>query len=131
MFCPRCSYQIVDNQNYCRNCGLKLDVIVDATRDKPRRQFDFEVLKRDLRDLGSSLRTGWEEAHNSIKNTRRLKKNATQEQSREINKALWSHEVNEVLKHHINRALKKVKAAHTRKHSFQQATLSILGGGAM
>jgi hypothetical protein len=132
MFCPRCANQIVDNQNYCRNCGLKLDVIVDAIRDKPRGQFDFEILKRDLRDLGSSLRTGWEEAQNSIKNTRRLKKDAPpQDWSREIGKAVWSHEVSEVLKHHINRALKKVKAAHTRKHSFQQATLSILGGGAM
>ncbi|HEY8460862.1 MAG TPA: zinc ribbon domain-containing protein [Blastocatellia bacterium] len=132
MFCPRCSYQIVDNQNYCRNCGLKLDVIIDAARDNPRKQFDFEVLKRDLRDLGSSLRAGWEEAHNSIKNTRRLKHNAPrQEWSREINQALWSHEVNEILKHHIDRALKKAKSAHTRKHSFQQATLSIMGGGAI
>jgi hypothetical protein len=132
MFCPRCANQIVDNQNYCRNCGLKLDVIVDAIRDKPRGQFDFEILKRDLRDLGSSLRTGWEEAQQSIKNTRKLKKNPPpQDWSREVGKAVWSHEVSEVLKHHINRALKKVKAAHTRKHSFQQATLSILGGGAM
>jgi hypothetical protein len=132
MFCPRCANQIVDNQNYCRNCGLKLDVIVDAIRDKPRGQFDFEILKRDLRDLGSSLRAGWEEAQNSIKNTRKLKKNAPpQDWSREVGKAVRSHEVSEVLKHHINRALKKVKAAHSRKHSFQQATLSILGGGAM
>jgi zinc-ribbon domain len=132
MFCPRCSYKIADNQNYCRNCGIKLDVIVDAMRDKSRGQFDFEILKRDLRDLGSSLRAGWEEAHNSIKNTRKLNKKAPpQDWSHEISKAVWSHEVNEVLKHHINRALKKVKAAHTRKHSFQQATLSILGGGAM
>jgi len=133
MFCPRCANQIAENQNYCRNCGLKLHLIVDAIQDKPSRgQFDFETLKRDLGDLGSSLRAGFEEA---IKNTRRLNKNAApgsqQEWSRDVNKALWSHEVSEVLKHHINRALKKAKAAHSRKYSFQQATLSILGGGAI
>ncbi|HZF40866.1 MAG TPA: zinc ribbon domain-containing protein [Blastocatellia bacterium] len=132
MFCPRCANQIADNQNYCRNCGLNVGVIVEAIQDKPRNKFDFEPVIRGLHDLGSSLRAGWEEAHNSIKNTRKLNKNAPpQDWSREIGKAVWSREVSEVLKHHINRALKKAKAAHSRKHSFQQATLSILGGGAM
>src|SRR5215510_11036097 len=132
MFCPKCSNQIVENQNYCRNCGLKLHLIVDAIQDRPpRSQFDFETLKRDLRDLGSSLRAGFEEA---IKNTRKLKQNAPptsqQDWSREVSKAVWSHEVSEVLKHHIGKALKKAKAAHSRKYSFQQAALSIFGGGA-
>jgi hypothetical protein len=132
MFCPRCANQIAENQNYCRNCGLKLHLIVDAIQDRPSRgQFDFETLKRDLRDLGSSLRAGFEEA---IKNTRKLKQKAPptsqQDWSREVSKAVWSHEVNEVLKHHIGKALKKAKAAHSRKYSFQQAALSIFGGGA-
>ena len=132
MYCPRCSNQIVDNQNYCRNCGLNVGVIVDAMQDKPRTRFDFDPVIRGLHDLGSSLRAGWEEAHNTIKNTRRLNKNAPpQDWSREVGKAVWSREVSEVLKHHINNALKKVKAAHSRKYSFQQATLSIFGGGAM
>jgi hypothetical protein len=132
MFCPRCANQIAGNQNYCRNCGLKLDVIVDAIRDKPRGQFDFETLKRDLRDLGSSLKAGFEEAQSAIKNTRKLNKNAPpQDWSREISKTVWSHEVSEVIKHHINKALKKSKAAHSRKYSFQQAALSIFGGGAI
>jgi hypothetical protein len=132
MFCPRCANQIAENQNYCRNCGLKLHLIVDAIQDKPSRgQFDFETLKRDLRDLGSSLRAGFEEA---IKNTRKLKQNAPptsqQDWSREVSKAVWSHEVSEVLKHHIGKALKKAKVAHSRKYSFQQAALSLFGGGA-
>jgi hypothetical protein len=137
MFCPKCANQIAENQNYCRNCGLKLHLIVDAIQEKaPRGQFDFERLKHDLRDLGSSLRAGWEEAHSAIKNTRRLNKtpappSAPHDRSREINRAVWSHEVSEVLKHHINKALKKAKAAHSRKYSFQQAALSIFGGGAM
>ena len=132
MFCPRCSNQIAENQNYCRNCGLKLHLIVDAIQDKPSRgQFDFETLKRDLRDLGSSLRAGFEEA---IKNTRKLKKNAPppsqQDWSREGGNVVWSHEVSEVLKHQVNKALEKTKVAHSRKYSFQQAALSIFGGGA-
>ena len=135
MYCPRCANEIADKQNFCRNCGLKLDVLVDVVRDKPQGQFDFETLKRDLRDLGSSLRAGWVEAQSTFKHTRKLNPNAPsasqQDWSREISKAVWSREVGEVVKHHINRALKKAKAAHSRKHSLQQATLSIFGGGAM
>jgi hypothetical protein len=132
MFCPRCSNQIAENQNYCRNCGLNVGVIVDAMQDKPRGRFDFDPVVRGLHDLGSSLRAGWEEAHNSIKNTRRLNKNAQkQDLSREVRKAVWSREVSELLKHHIDKALKKANAAHPRKRSFQQATLSIFSGGAM
>lgn len=133
MFCPRCANQIAENQNYCRNCGLKLHLIVDAMQEKPLRgHFDFETLKGDLRDLGSSLRAGLEEAHSAIKNTRKLNKPpAPHDKARELSKAVSSHEFNEVIKHHIGKALKKVKAAHSRKYSFQQATLSIFGGGAM
>jgi len=130
MFCPRCANQIADNQNYCRNCGLKLDVIVEHMQDRPRGQFDFETLKRDLRDLGSSIRAGFEEAHSTIKKTRKLNKTpappapaSPQDWSSEISKAVWSHQ--------FEKALKKMKLAHSRKYSLQQATLSIFAGGAM
>src|SRR5262249_18154326 len=105
------------------------DVIVDAIQDKPRSPFDFENLKRDLRDLGSSLRAGFEEAHIAIKHTRKLKKNpappaptSPQDWSHEISRAVWSSQ--------FEKALKKMKLAHSRKYSLQQATLSIFSGGA-
>jgi hypothetical protein len=99
--------------------------------DRPRGQFDFESLKRDLRDLGSSLRAGFEEAHTAIKNTRKLNKTPApapsmpsgHDWSREVSKAVWSRE--------FSKALKKMKLAHSRKYSLQQATLSIFGGGAI
>jgi hypothetical protein len=107
-----------------------LDVIVDMMQDKPRGQFDFETLKRDLRDLGSSIRAGWEEANTAIKHTRKLKKNppppapaSPQNWSHEISRAVWSSQ--------FDKALKKMKLAHSRKYSLQQATLSIFGGGAI
>lgn len=133
MYCPRCANQIAENQNFCRNCGLNVAVIVDTMQERtPRGQFDFESLKRDLRDLGASLRAGWQEAHGAIKNTRRLHRSAPpQDWSREIIRAVWSREVSEVLRRHIDKAIKKAKAAHSRKYSFQQAALSIFGGGAM
>lgn len=135
MFCPKCATQIVDNQRYCRNCGLKLDLIVDAVEGRPRSPIDFETLKRDLLDFGAGLRSSFEEAHNAIKHTRKLRKHqldigaptpphmSPNDWSREISKAVWSHE--------FHKALNKTKVAHTRKYSLQQATLSIFGGGAM
>src|SRR5262249_5725927 len=71
MFCPKCASPTVHGQHFCRNCGTNLRVIMDAIEGK-RSPLDFETLKRDLRDLGSSLRTGFEEASAAIKNTKRL-----------------------------------------------------------
>jgi len=124
MYCPRCSSQIVDNQRFCRNCGLKLDLIVDAVEGRARGPLDFENLKRDLRDLGSNLRAGFEEAHSAIKKTKKLDKNPTPPTPavQQVLPADWARELNKVVT--------KVRAAHTRKYSLQQATLSIFGGAA-
>lgn len=128
MFCPKCSSAIVDEQRFCRNCGLKLDLIVDAIEGKSRNPLDFDTLKRDLRDLGSSLRAGFEEAGIQIKRTKRLDKQpplgAPPGQAMQpIQLPNWSREINKVFR--------KVKVAHSRKYSLQQAMISILGGGAM
>ncbi len=124
MYCPRCSSQIVDNQRFCRNCGLKLDLIVDAVEGRARGPLDFENLKRDLRDLGANLRAGFEEASSAIKKTKRLDKNPAPSTPavQQILPADWARELNKVVT--------KVRAAHSRKYSLQQATLSIFGGAA-
>src|SRR5574341_1957611 len=124
MYCPRCSSQIVDNQRFCRNCGLKLDIILDAVEGRARGPLDFENLKRDLRDLGANLRAGFEEASSAIKKTKKLDKNPAPPAPvvQQVLPADWARELNKVVT--------KVRAAHTRKYSLQQATLSIFGGAA-
>ncbi len=126
MYCPRCASQITEGHNFCRNCGLKLDVIVDAVEGRPPRgPLDFENLKRDLLDLGKSMRQGFEDASSAIKEkkTQKLKQQSAPG-------AQPSQVVIPDLSREIDKALRKVKAAHTRKYSLQQATLSIFGGGA-
>jgi hypothetical protein len=120
MYCPKCASQAVPGQRFCKNCGTNLGVILDAMEGK-RGPLDFESLKRDLRDLGSSLRSGFEEARASIKGTQKLSPPSTA-QPPQVVMPNFSREV--------EKALRKVKAAHTRKYSLQQATLSIFGGGA-
>ncbi|MCI0666348.1 MAG: hypothetical protein L0220_35315, partial [Acidobacteria bacterium] len=68
-------------------------------------------------------RTGFEEA-TSIKRTRKLEGGAVfpAQSANPQQMPNWSRE--------FNKALNKVKAAHSRKYSLQLATLSILGGGA-
>jgi hypothetical protein len=124
MYCPKCASQVADNQRFCRNCGLKLDVIVDAVEGRARGPLDFENLKRDLRDLGANLRAGFEEASSAIKRTQRLDKTAAPPGSavQPVLPANWSRE--------LSKAIGKVRVAHSRKYSLQQATLSIFGGGA-
>jgi hypothetical protein len=121
-YCPRCATSAIPGQRHCRNCGIKLDVIQDAIEGR-RGPLDFETLKKDLRDLGSSLRSGFEEAGIKIKQTQKLSKKPRPLASHAVNMPNWSKE--------FNKALRKVKAANTRKYSLQQATLSIFGGGAM
>jgi hypothetical protein len=121
-YCPRCATSAVPGQRHCRNCGIKLDVIQDAIEGR-RGPLDFETLKKDLRDLGSSLRSGFEEAGIRIKQTQKLSKNPRPLAPQAVNMPNWSKE--------FNKALRKVKAANTRKYSLQQATLSLFGGGVM
>ncbi len=122
MYCPNCATQAVDGQRFCRNCGANLGAILDAAEGK-RGPLDFENLKRDLRDLGASLRSGFEDARAAIKETKKLKPQPAP--------AAPPHQVAMPnLSREMEKALKKVKAAHTRKYSFQQATISIFGGGA-
>ena len=52
----------------CRQCGANLGAIVDAMEGR-RGPVDFERLKVDLKDLGTSLRTGFEQAHKEFKKT--------------------------------------------------------------
>jgi hypothetical protein len=122
-YCPRCATSAVPGQRHCRNCGIKLDLIQNAIEGKQRGPLDFDTLKKDLRDLGASLRTGFEEAGIKIKQTQKLKKNARPLAPNAPHMPNWSKE--------FNKALRKVKAANTRKYSLQQATLSLFGGGAI
>ena len=123
LYCPRCGREIVEGQRFCKNCGMKVGVILDAIADRPHSQFDFDSLKRDLKELGSSLRSGFEEA-TSIKRTRKLEGGvqSSAQGANPVQMPNWSRE--------FNKALNNVKAAHSRKYSLQLATLSILGGGA-
>jgi zinc-ribbon domain len=123
LYCPRCGREIVEGQRFCKNCGIKVGVILDAIADRQHSPFDIESLKRDLKELGNSLRAGFEEA-TSIKRTRKLEGAgvAPAQGANPVQMPNWTRE--------FNKALNKVKAAHSRKYSFQLATLSILGGGA-
>ncbi len=117
MYCPRCSSNAVEGQRFCRNCGMDLGLILDAIEGKNRGPLDFENLKRDLRELGANLKAGFEEANIAVKRTKRLDPQIA------VQAPVWSRE--------FDKALKKVKAAHSRKYSLQQAALSIFSGGAI
>ncbi len=123
LYCPRCASQAVEGQRFCRNCGMNLGLILDAAENKPRGALDFETIKRDLRDLGSSLRAGFEEASSAIKNTKRLDQQpAPYGPQPQVTLPDLTNE--------LKKAARKVNAAESRKRSLQKATLSIFGGGA-
>ena len=86
--------------------------------DGKRNPVDFESLKSDLRDLGLSLRVGFEEAkqgfNQKIKHTHRLRKSQDQ--------ALAPAP--------IPIRVKNIKGGSTRRYSLQQGLLAVLGGGA-
>lgn len=127
MYCPRCASTAIEGQRFCRSCGMNLGLILDSMEGK-RGSLDFETLKRDLRELGANLRSGFEEAGMAFKRTSRLGKTegGSATQPPVVSAAPppdWSRE--------FDRALRKVKIANSRKYSFQRASLSILGGGAL
>lgn len=66
MYCPKCASPASEGQRYCRQCGTNLGVIVDAMESR-RGPADFERVKADLKDLGTSLRSGLEQVHQGLK----------------------------------------------------------------
>jgi hypothetical protein len=145
LYCPRCSSQAVEGQRYCRQCGTNLGIILDAMDGKTV-SLDFETLKKDLRQLGQSLRTSFEEASREVKKTRR------QRRHQQKNDFGWVDDVAQTAASAATEAVaatttaaparplstkpipikvKQVRGGNSRQHSFQQAALSIFGGGAL
>ena len=135
MFCPNCSAQTVPGQRFCRNCGTNIGVIVDAMDGKQQRgPIDFETLKSDLKELGSNLRAGFEQ----FKNTHRLDKQqvappanvppapAMADLAQELHKSIKRD-----IEGQVNKGLRKVRVANSRKYSLQKGLLSIFSGGAI
>lgn len=129
MYCPRCASTAIEGQRFCKNCGMNLGVILDALEGK-RGPLDFELLKRDLRELGANLRSGFEGASNALRGTASLKPPAPPEHPIPLVAPLASMTLPD-LSREVERALRKVKVANSRKYSLQQATLSLFGGGAL
>ncbi|HWQ34096.1 MAG TPA: zinc ribbon domain-containing protein [Blastocatellia bacterium] len=146
MYCPKCSSQAVEGQRYCRQCGTNLGVILDAMDGKTV-TVDFETLKKDLRQLGQSLRSSFEEVHQEFKKNKR--------HNRQWRKGDWNwvsgvaqtaagagaaaateavsavHTAAPAISTKpIPIKIKQVRGGSSRQQSFQQAALSIFGGGA-
>lgn len=135
MFCPKCAAQAVPNQRFCRSCGTNLGVILDAIDGKQPGQIDFEALKNNLRELGSNLRAGFEQASAGFKNTKRPDQNPLAGQPAsfpppQVVMADLTRDLKNSIRKEVGKGLKKVRAANSRKYSLQQAALSMFSGGA-
>ena len=122
MYCPRCASTAIEGQRFCKNCGMNLGVILDAL-DGKRGPLDFELLKRDLRELGSNLRSGFEGATSALRGTSRYSQPVPNTPQSGISLQDLSREV--------ERALRNVEVAHSRKYSLQKAALALFSGGAI
>ncbi len=145
MYCPKCSSQAVEGQRYCRQCGTNLGVILDAMDGKTV-TVDFETLKKDLRQLGQSLRSSFEDVHQEFKKNkhRHWQKgdwnwgNGAAQTAAEAGATAATEAVSAALTagrkvstSPIPIKIKQVRGGSSRQQSFQQAALSIFGGGAM
>ena len=148
VYCPRCAAQAPTGQRFCRSCGLKLDLIVDAMEGR-QVQFDFETLKGDLRTLGESLRGGLENFTHEVKQTSRLGKEAAKQRynhdwignlaerggqvGADLGMALGGYKTEQSNETRADRKLKQAlakKLPATRKYSLQQGVLQVLSGAA-
>ena len=66
MYCPKCANPASQGQRFCRQCGTNLGAIVDAMEGR-RGPVDYERVKSDLKDLGTSMRTSLEQVHQEFK----------------------------------------------------------------
>lgn len=141
MYCPKCSSPATESQRFCRQCGTNLGVILDAM-DGKRNPVDFEKLKGDLKELGTSLRAGFEQAHEEIKKNHKVNWREQRNQFRHKNRHLANTlkdvvtetkaalpsppEIKNLIESKRNSWYKT-----SREYHFQQAILKILSGGAL
>ncbi len=152
VYCPRCAAAAPTGQRFCKNCGLKIDIIVDAMEGR-QVSFDPEVLKEGLRTLGDNLRVGIENWKQEAKQTRRIKKEDARKPSpqdwignvaeragqigADLGMALGGYKneykTGQPTETRTDRKLKMAlakKLPATRKYSLQQGVLQILSGAA-
>ncbi|NOT59880.1 MAG: zinc ribbon domain-containing protein, partial [Acidobacteria bacterium] len=150
VYCPRCAAAAPQGQRFCKNCGLKLDIIVDAMEGR-QVSFDPEALKEGLRTLGDNLRVGFETWKQEAKQTRRLKKEEVKKPSphewigdlgvragqvgADLGSALGGvkNKTGQLAETRADRKLKQAlakKLPALRKYSLQQGITQILGGAA-
>ncbi|MGH9801716.1 MAG: hypothetical protein ACRD82_15250 [Blastocatellia bacterium] len=116
---------------------MNLGVILDAAEGKQPGPIDFEALKNNLRELGSNLRAGFEQASAGFKNTKRLDQTPPVQMGQPSNfpppqvvMADMARDLKHSIKREVSKGLHKVRTANSRKYSLQRATVSIFGGGA-
>ena len=133
MYCPKCSNPATEGQRFCRQCGTNLGAIVDAMEGR-RGPVDFERLKVDLKDLGTSLRTGFEQAHKEFKKTQHFSRR------QERKKQPWGADVAETAgaaAHDTPAAVftpptpKPKRSRESRRYQLQKGILSIFSGSAV
>jgi hypothetical protein len=134
MFCPRCASVAIEGQRFCRSCGINLGVILDAMEGK-RGPIDFETLKRDLRDLGTNLRSGFEEAGSALKRTARLNAGSvdmmgSRSSSGSTETVAFEGQAPVAGLGEVGQT-KRAKGERSRMESLQRGVLSLLSGGAM
>jgi hypothetical protein len=122
MYCPKCSSPATESQRFCRQCGTNLGVILDAM-DGKRNPVDFEKLKGDLKELGTS----WREQRNQFRHKNRHLANTVKDIVTETKAAIPSPpEIKNLIEAKRNRWYRT-----SRQYHFQQAILKILSGGAL
>lgn len=135
MYCPKCSSPATEGQRFCRQCGTNLGAIVDAMEGR-RGPVDFERLKGDLKDLGASLRTGFEQAQQEFKKTQHFSR---RQERRKQRREHWTADVadtaaaaaTDVTTAVFTPPSKPKRSRESRRYHLQKGILSIFSGSAV
>lgn len=136
MYCPKCSSPATEGQRYCRQCGTNLGAIVDAMEGR-RGPVDFERLKGDLKDLGASLRTGFEQAHQEFKKTQHFSPRQAEKQQRRAERhaakiaETATRAATDVTTAVFTPSDKPKRSRESRRYHLQKGILSIFSGSAV
>jgi hypothetical protein len=134
MYCPKCSSPAVEGQRFCRQCGTNLGAIVDAMEGR-RGPVDFERLKVDLKDLGNSLRSGFEQAHQEFKKKQHSyrqphEQTSRREQAADVAKTSSCATIEATSALFTSRQKRK-RSRESRRYHLQKGILSIFSGSAV
>jgi hypothetical protein len=130
IFCPKCGAEAFEDQRFCKLCGTKLQLIIDALKGGEAGQnfygLDIDALKKNAAEFARSWKAGWEgvasEAHrHRQRSPRSIQRDAERAAASELRRQIRQQ----------NLPKPKEWLGYSWQHNLRNGLVSLFGGAGL